>query len=109
MSFGSRVRQLRQSKGYTLRDLAALVGVTFTYLSKIENQKLSFGDFPSDELILKLANELKVDADELLLLAEKVPLRIRRRVIERPEVFRRLASLDDEQLDGVLAYLGLSN
>jgi ribosome-binding protein aMBF1 (putative translation factor) len=40
MKFGQRIRQLRQSKGWTLRDLAAKVEVGFTYLSKVENEKL---------------------------------------------------------------------
>lgn len=41
MTFGERIREFRQGKQLTLRDLAANVNVTFTYLSKIENQKLS--------------------------------------------------------------------
>jgi len=49
-----------------------------------------------------LAIELGSDEDELLLLAEKVPEPIRRRVIERPEAFRILAELRDEDLDSVL-------
>lgn len=105
MSFGSRIRELRQSKNLTLRALAAKLKVTFTYLSKIENQKLSFGEFPSDELIVKLARVLDADPDELPLLAEKIPNSIRKRVLERPDVFRKVANLDDKQLDDVVQYL----
>ncbi len=61
MTFGERIRELRQGKHLTLRDLAADVNVTFTYLSKIENQKLSYGEFPSEEMILKLAKALEAD------------------------------------------------
>ena len=64
------------------------VGVSFTYVSKIENEKLDFGDYPSEDLILKLAKALDADADELLILAEKVPGRIRKRVLERPDAWR---------------------
>src|SRR5438105_11096724 len=105
MTFGSRLRELRQAKNLTLRDVAKKVKVTFTYLSKIENQKLSFGEFPSDELILKLARALDADPDELLILAEKIPDAIRKRVLQRPDVFRRLSGLDDEKLDAVLLFL----
>lgn len=105
MSFGSRIRELRQSKNLTLRALAKKVKVTFTYLSKIENQKLSFGEFPSDDLILKLARVLDADPDELLLLAEKIPEAIRKRVLQRPDVFRKMAALDDKRLDAVVEYL----
>ena len=105
MTFGERIRELRQGKHLTLRDLAADVNVTFTYLSKIENQKLSYGEFPSEEMILKLAKALEADPDELMLLAEKIPDAIRQRVLERPEVFRKMATLDDEQLNDVLTYI----
>jgi len=85
--------------------VAKKVKVTFTYLSKIENQKLSFGEFPSVELILKLARALDADPDELLLLAEKIPDAIRQRVLQRPDVFRKMAELDDKRLDDVLEFL----
>jgi transcriptional regulator with XRE-family HTH domain len=94
MTFGERIRELRQVKNLTLRDLAKKVRVTFTYLSKIENQKLSFREYPSDDLIVKLACVLDADADELLLLAEKIPEAIRKRVLERPDVFRKMAGMD---------------
>jgi transcriptional regulator with XRE-family HTH domain len=104
--FGQRVRQLRRAKGLSLRDLAPEVGVGFTYLSKVENGRLDFGDYPSEALIHRLAEALGADEDELLLLAEKVPEKIRRRVVERPEVFRKFATLDDTTLDGLLVQLG---
>jgi transcriptional regulator with XRE-family HTH domain len=105
MTFGERVRQLRLARGWTLRDLGPRVGVGFTYISKIENGKLDFGDYPGEALICKLAKALGADEDELLLLAEKVPEGIRRRVIERPDAFQKLASLDDKRLDRLLALI----
>jgi HTH-type transcriptional regulator, competence development regulator len=41
----------------------------------------------------------------LLILADKVPEKIRKRLKERPEAFRQLADLDDCTLDEVLANL----
>src|SRR4051812_40760290 len=99
MKFGEKVRQARKAKKYDLRTLAGVVGVHFTYLRKGENAHLDFGDYPSDELILKLAKALDVDADELLLLAERIPERIKKRVLERPDAFGILAGLDDKVLD----------
>jgi transcriptional regulator with XRE-family HTH domain len=104
-SFGGRVRELRQAKRLTLRDVAAKVGINFTYLSKIENGKLDFSDYPSEKLIRKLAKALGGDTDELLLLAQKVPDRIRKRVLERPDVFLKLAGLDDEALDRLVTQI----
>jgi transcriptional regulator with XRE-family HTH domain len=89
--------------------VAPLVGVGFTYLSKVENGKLDFGDFPSDALIHRLADALEGDEDELLLLAGKVPERIRLRVLQRPDVFGALADCDDKVLDKVLGTIGVKN
>ena len=106
MGFGETIRNLRKAKGLSQRALGEQVRVSFTYVSKIENEKLDFGDYPSEELIRKLAKALDADEDELLLLAEKVPEPIRRRVMERPDAFRKFATLDDATLDGLLVQLG---
>jgi transcriptional regulator with XRE-family HTH domain len=105
MTFGEKIRAIRKAKNFSQRDLATRVKVNFSYISKIENEKLDFGDYPSEELILKLAKILDADSDELLILAKKVPECVRKRVIQRPDVFRRLARLDDETLDRLLANL----
>ena len=102
MMFGERVRQLRKAKGMTLRELAPKVGVGFTYLSRVETGRLNFGDYPSEALIHKLAEALDANEDELLILAEKIPERIKRRVLERPDAFQQFAELDDESMDRVL-------
>ena len=105
MRFGKTIREFRHKRQLTQRQLAATVGVTFTYISKIENHKLDFGDYPSEAMIHKLAEALDADENELLLLAEKVPPRIRQRVMERPEVFSKIAELDDETLDEFVAQI----
>jgi len=80
VSFGERLRQLRKEKGWTQRQLAERTevrdengvlrkGIDFTYLSKIENDK----EQASEKTIQALAKALGADADELLLLAQKIP------------------------------------
>ncbi len=102
MTFGQRVRELRHAKEWSLRDLAARVDVGFTYLSRVENERLNFGDYPSDSLIHRLADALDADEDELLILAKRIPERIKQRVLERPEVFRKIALMTDRELDALL-------
>ena len=102
MQFGRRIRELRQAKKMTLRDLADKVGVGFTYLSKIENHKLEEGHSPSEKLIHKLAEERDADEQDLLVLADKFPEIIRKRFQERPEVFTAIAACDDKTLDKVM-------
>ena len=105
MQFGDRVRELRKTCGFTQRELASRLGVSVSYVNKVENESLHFGDYPSEKFIHKLADELDADEDELLLLADKVPDNIRQRIRERPEAFRTLAGLGDRELDQVLRRL----
>jgi transcriptional regulator with XRE-family HTH domain len=102
MTFGEKLRKLRQAKNLSQKRLAAQVGINYTYLSKIESEKLDFAPYPSEELIRRLAEALGADVDELLLLAKKIPADIRDRVLQRPDAFRTLASLDDVALDEVI-------
>ena len=75
------------------------MSVSVSYISKVENGKLHFGDYPSEKFIHKLAGELQADEDELLLLANKVPASILCRIRQRPEFFRKLAKMDVNELD----------
>ena len=107
-TFGQRIKELRKAKGLGQRAVAAQVGINFTYLSKIENDKVDFAAFPSEDTIRKLAKVLEADVDELLLMAEKIPDYIRRRVLEKPEAFRMIASLDDKSLDRLVKGIKLT-
>jgi transcriptional regulator with XRE-family HTH domain len=69
--FGAKLRELRQEKGMTLRALAEAAGVDFTYLSKIENDRLDYS--PGVETIRDLAQALEAEPMELLQLANKLP------------------------------------
>lgn len=102
MQFGKRVRQLREARGLTQKELAEHLEVSPSYVNKVERERLHFGDYPSAKFIHKLAGELHADEDELLLLADKVPEEIRKRIRERPEAFRKFAALDDRTIDRLL-------
>lgn len=99
MQFGERVRELRALRGLTQQTIADRMSVSVSYISKVENGKLHFGDYPSEKFIHKLADELQADEDELLLLADKVPSSIRIRIQQRPNLFRKLAKMDKRSLD----------
>lgn len=99
MTFGRNIRQIRRSKNLSQRQLAAMTGINFTYISRIENGKLEFSEFPSEATIHKLADALDADEEELLLMAKKIPESIRQRVLEQPDAFRKIARLDDAALD----------
>ncbi len=112
MDFGTRIRELRKAKGISLRDFADLVGIDFTYLSKIENGKV---DPPSEEKIKSMADKLDVDAEYLLELAGKISSeQIRKAVESNPDVgvlLRKLQSrkLTDDQVKGMLDIASSNN
>ena len=59
---GERIREARQARGISLRQLASKVGIHFSHLSKIENGKDTVG---KDSLI-RIAEELNADPDFML-------------------------------------------
>lgn len=106
MSFGKKILELRRQKRLTQRELAALLEVDFTYISKIENDGIPHP--PSEQLIRNMARVLSANAEELLDLAGKFDQRALQEVVaEIPEagvLLRRLQSgrLTREQIQGML-------
>ena len=69
VSFGATVRRLREAKGIGLRKFAQTVGMSPTYLSKVERDEFKP---PTEEKVRAIATALGQDADELLALAGRV-------------------------------------
>lgn len=97
LSFGQTIRRLRRVQRLTQRELAEAVQALglkadFTYISKIENDRLEV--LPSEALIRGLARILEADAEALLDLAGKFDQKALQEVIaEMPEagvLLRRL-------------------
>ena len=59
---GQRIREARQARGISLRQLAGQVGIHYAHLSKIENGK----DQISRNALIRVAEDLGVDADLML-------------------------------------------
>jgi transcriptional regulator with XRE-family HTH domain len=106
MHFGEKVRSLRTQSEMTQQQLADEMHVSVSYISKVENGRLHFGEYPSEKFIEKLSAVLQVNLDELLLLAEKVPPGLLSRIRSRPDAFRLFASLDDRTMDLLIAQIG---
>jgi transcriptional regulator with XRE-family HTH domain len=77
-ALGKKLRDLRKSSGYTVREFAARVHKSPGYISRIEAR----GEIPSAELLCELAQILGVDPSELLELAKRCQLEDTRRTIE---------------------------
>ena len=107
---GDKIRQLREEKrktdpNFTGRQFSITLGISPTYLSKIET-----GDMPAGaELLKRIAALLDTDPDILLALGEKVDPDLNQIIVERPQAmasFLRAASgLSDQQLAKLRGYM----
>lgn len=70
-TLGARLKRMRSFCGLGLRETANKVGISATYLSRIENNAETSP--PSEEKILKLAEVLNDNFDDLMRLAGRVP------------------------------------
>jgi transcriptional regulator with XRE-family HTH domain len=85
--FGEFVRREREAKGIGLREMAKIIGVSPTYLSKIERDEFPP---PAEDRVKAIAQIIKCDVDELLARAGRVSSDVSEIVRRRPAV---LASL----------------
>jgi HTH-type transcriptional regulator, competence development regulator len=92
MGFGDFIRERREEKraadpNFSLRRVAASIGVEPSYLSKIERGEQPP---PSEATIIALAKELAEDPDVLLALAGKVSKELQAIIRKRPKLFAQL-------------------
>lgn len=80
MEIGTCIRCHRKAAGVSLRRLAKIVGVDPAYLSRVERGMVH----PSDTLLQAIAAALKIDGDELLLLAGRVPESWKKAILVSP-------------------------
>jgi transcriptional regulator with XRE-family HTH domain len=69
MEFGEVLRELRAKNGLSIKRLAPELGVTYSYLSKLENGETR----PSADLVGRIARFFRYDTDQLLISAGRVP------------------------------------
>ena len=81
-TFGQKIKRLRKAKRITQLELAERIGVDFTYVSKIENDRTMRS--PAESTIKRLADVLEVDSEELILLANKIPQNLQETIIQEP-------------------------
>ena len=80
-TFGQTLKEIRRSKGVTQRQLAAGVGVDFSYISKVENDRMPP---PAADTIVKICEKLGVPPDELLAMTGKMPTPVKEAISENP-------------------------
>ena len=91
-TFGEVIRAARKEKGYSQRELAKQIGLDFTYLSKLENNR---SDYPPKENVIRtIAQKLDLNEEELVFLAGRIPRRdselLKQHYQAMPALFRRM-------------------
>lgn len=91
-AFGAYLRKRREellgdSPEYSIRKVAAKIGVQPSYISKVEREEVAP---PSEATIIRWAEALNEDPDVLLALAGKVSADLRDAIVKRPKVFAEL-------------------
>lgn len=84
-TFGQTLRELRRSKGISQRELADKIGVDFSYISKVENDRLPP---PAADTIQKICDVLGILPDELLALTGKMPTQLKEMLSASPAALR---------------------
>ena len=91
-TFGKLIRQARKDKSYSQRELASILSVDFTYLSKLENDRADYP--PKEDVIRALARNLDLAEEELIFLAGRIPQQyealLRQNPKEMQALFRRI-------------------
>jgi transcriptional regulator with XRE-family HTH domain len=75
-TLGQKIRELREAKDLSLRELAKKLGVSAAFLSDIELGRR----FPSDDVMAKIARILEVKAEDLRALDARPPVEDLKRI-----------------------------
>lgn len=105
LTFGQYLKKIRTEKKVSQRALASKIGVDFTYLSKIENDKMPP---PSEDTLKKIAVELDENVDNLILMADKMPSDYKdvlKSSKEMPLMLRTLGNLSEDKQKEVFDYI----
>jgi HTH-type transcriptional regulator, competence development regulator len=102
MTFGAFIKAARIKARISQRDLADRAGIDFTYLSKIENDKMAP---PSEETIRKIADVLGEEPETLIILADKIPSNYKEVLQSSPTVpmlLRTISQLSNTSKEALL-------
>ncbi|MBN2099884.1 MAG: PAS domain S-box protein [Dehalococcoidia bacterium] len=73
MTFGQRIRELRQAKGLTQRELANKAGISYAYVSKLETGTMSPPRHKVIQTLARILGATDRETDELFGMAGKIP------------------------------------
>jgi len=106
--FGAFIRREREARDIGLREMAKKIGVSPTYLSKVERDEFTP---PIEEKVRAIATIIECDPDKLLGMAGRVPADvaniIKRYPVALSRLLRKLNSLSPEELGQLMKQGGI--
>jgi len=97
MTFGQKLKEIRRAKSVSQRLLAEKVGVDFSYISKIENDRLPP---PAAATIEKICAVLEIPNEELMAGSGKMSEDLKDFITSTPEAMILLSKLRTKKLKG---------
>lgn len=79
-TFGLLLKNKRREANISQRDLAKRIGVDFSYISKVENDRLPP---PSADTIMKICEILECSSDVMLAMTGKIPTTIQDKIASK--------------------------
>ena len=105
MDLGEKIKELREDKRISIRELGRRTDVTGMHISNIEKGKAN----ASPELVTKIADALEANPDELLHLADRVDPEvvdvIQKNPMAVPSFLRSAKDLSPEEWEKMQSYL----
>lgn len=95
VTFGQLLRRYRRAAKLSQEELAQAAGVDFTYVSKLENDRVRP---PSEDTILRFCKALTIHGDELLFAARRVPTDIGSAMVSSKNALQFLRTAETMQL-----------
>ena len=96
-TFGKKLRDFRIDSEVGLRELARLINKSPGYISDVEHDNVAP---PSEDVIIKIAEVLQVDKNELLMAARKMDPELSRYVSQEPQAADFLRKAKGKKFSG---------
>lgn len=94
-TFGAVLRRLRRAAKLSQEELASRVGVDFTYVSKLENDRARP---PAEETVLRFCAALNSNPDELIVASKKIPAGLGQAAVSSRSALEFLREADSMKL-----------
>jgi transcriptional regulator with XRE-family HTH domain len=108
MQFGAFIRGQREARIIGLRQMAKMIGVSPTYLSKVERDEFPP---PAEDKVKAIAEIIDCDADDLLARANRVSSDvidiIKSRPVELAQLLRSTTGLPPDMISSMVAWAQL--